>query len=100
MTVQLQWTPVPNALSYNVYRSVFSGMNYDMIATNVAPVASGNVPPPNPGYTDGPGNLINGQNYFYVVTSVDTDGESTYSNEIAAVTPAPSGIPVVTATIS
>lgn len=75
-------------------------MNYDKIATNVAPVASGNIPPPNPGYTDGPGNLINGQDYYYVVTSVSSDGESTYSNEIAAVTPAGPGIPVVTAIVS
>jgi len=88
MQVNLSWAAVPNALYYNVYRSPFSGGPYDLIAQSN----------PNPGqnpsssqvqttYQDGPGNLANGVNYYYVVSAVTVDGESPYSAEFTATYP-------------
>ena len=75
--VTLNWSPVTGAadvLSYNVRRAVGSGESYSLIATNVGLV----------GFTDT--SLINGTNYYYVVSAVNSLGEST--NSIAAsVTP-------------
>ena len=66
---------------------------------------------PNPGQTpnqaqitttfvDGPGNLVNGQSYFYVVSAVTVDGESPYSAEIAATAPAQPSSPAGSAIVS
>lgn len=84
MQVALSWTAVPNALSYNVYRSQTSGSGYQLIFTTLTANS----------YTDGPQNLDNSTNYFYVTTSVTADGESAFSNEYAAV---PAGFPVAPA---
>ncbi len=80
MQVNLSWPAVANALYYNIYRSPLTGGPYNLIAQSN----------PNPGqnptstqvqttYQDGPGNLINGQNYYYRVTTVTVDGESAYT---------------------
>lgn len=86
MQVLLSWTAVPNALSYNVYRSQTSGSGYQLIFTTLTSNS----------YTDGPANLTNGVNYYYVVTSVTADGESAFSNQYTATAPvfptAPSGL--------
>lgn len=86
MQVALSWSAVPNAVSYNVYRSQTSGSGYQLIFTTLTSNS----------YTDGPANLTNGQDYFYCVTSVTADGESAFSNEYPAVAPAfpvaPSGL--------
>jgi hypothetical protein len=100
--VNLSWGPVANALYYRIYRGVMSGGPYTLAAQSN----------PNPGntststqivttYQDGPGNLVNGQNYYYVITTVTVDGESPYSTEIAALAPsAPSAPAVNTAVVS
>jgi fibronectin type 3 domain-containing protein len=78
MQVALTWAANPVALSYNVYRSITSGANFEPIAYTVT----------QPAYTDGPGGLVNGQSYFYVVSAVTLDGESTPSNQFPAPAPA------------
>src|SRR5215469_7691793 len=100
MQVNLSWNSVPNALFYNIYRSTFTGGPYLLVAQSN----------PNPGlnpsasqvmstFQDGPGNLVNGTDYFYVVTTVTVDGESAYSSEYHAVAPvqpsAPTGLTAV-----
>ena len=88
MQVILSWQSVPNALFYRVYRGTSSGGPYILIGQSN----------PNPGmtnananilttYQDGPGNLVNGINYYYVVSSVTQDGESPYSAEFAGIWP-------------
>lgn len=80
MQVALSWTAVPNALSYNVYRSQTSGSGYQLIFTTLTTNS----------YTDGPENLTNGTTYYYVTTAVTADGESAFSNQYTAV---PAGFP-------
>ena len=94
MQVNLSWAAKPNALFYRVYRGTSSGGPYQLIGQSN----------PNPGqtsasssivttYQDGPNNLVNGQNYYYVVAAVTQDGESAYSSEYAAIWPgAPSAV--------
>ncbi len=102
MQVALSWNSVPNALYYKIYRGVISGGPYQLIAQ------SNPNPGNNPGsgqvittYTDGPGNLVNGINYYYVVTSVTADGESAYSSQYTASWPgAPSSPTGLTATVT
>ncbi|MGC3960998.1 MAG: discoidin domain-containing protein [Verrucomicrobiota bacterium] len=69
--VILNWSAVSGATSYNVKRSTVSGSGYTVIATNV-----GNV-----GYTDT--GLVNGTTYYYVVSAVNSLGESANSKEAA-----------------
>lgn len=100
MQVNLSWSPVANALFYNIYRGTITGGPYIQIAqTNPNPGQ-------NPGsgqvvttFQDGPGNLVNGTTYFYRISTVTADGESAYSAEITATAPAqppaPTGITVV-----
>lgn len=85
MQVNLSWQPVTDALFYKIYRSVFSGGPYDLLAQS----NPNQQMTPNNGsqiltYQDGPNNMENAQDYFYVVSSVTVDGESSYSNEFAA----------------
>ena len=88
MQVNLSWAAVPNALYYRIYRSTFSGGPYQLIGqSNPNPglsAAAGNIVTT---YQDGPGNLTNGISYFYVVTTVTTDGESAYSSQYTATWP-------------
>ncbi|WP_128895713.1 Kelch repeat-containing protein [Longirhabdus pacifica] len=70
--VTLNWNEVTDADTYNVYRSLTSGGSYTSVATNVYGTS----------YVDSP--LTNGTTYYYVVTAVNEDGESAYSNEASA----------------
>ena len=74
--VTLNWSPVTgaaDALSYNVRRAVGSSGSYSLIATNVGLV----------GFTDT--NASNGTTYFYVVSAVNSLGESVNSTPVSVV---------------
>ena len=78
-TVTLTWvaSPSPNLQGYRVYRSQTSGGPYANVSG--APVASLQ-------FTDS--SVANGQDYFYVVTSVDSNGlESVPTSEVSAQIP-------------
>lgn len=78
-TVILTWTPSSGATSYNVKRSLTSGGRYATVA-NVA------------GTNAADAHLAYSTSYYYVVSAVDSDGESTNSGEASATTgglPAP-----------
>jgi fibronectin type 3 domain-containing protein len=79
-TVNLFWDASSSSVTgYNVYRGEQSGGPYTKI--NTAPVAGTT-------YTDS--SVQAGQTYYYVTTSVGTDGmESGYSNQGTAVIPTP-----------
>ena len=70
--VSLTWTAVSNATSYNVKRSTTAGGTYTTIASNVTDVS----------YVDT--SVTNGTTYYYVVTAVNSAGESNTSNEASA----------------
>jgi hypothetical protein len=93
MQVNLSWAVVTNALFYRVYRGTSSGGPYQLIGqSNPNPSmtsASANIVTT---FQDGPGNLVNGVDYFYVVSSVSQDGESPYSSEFHAVWPGAPGV--------
>ena len=75
--VALNWLAVTGAadvLSYNVRRATGSGGSYSLVATNVGLV----------GFTDI--NLTNGTTYYYVVSAVNSLGESSNSPAVS-VTP-------------
>lgn len=80
-SVDLSWNASgsQDVVGYNVYRGQKSGGPYSMINGSLDPSLN---------YTD---NTVNaGQTYYYVVTSVDTNGlESGYSNQSKAVVPTP-----------
>lgn len=102
MQVNLSWASVANALYYNIYRSTIAGGPYLLVAQSN----------PNPGlnpsaaqvvnsYQDGPGNLVNGTNYYYVVTAVTLDGEGAYSAQFTATWPgAPATVTGLTGVVS
>lgn len=96
MQVNLSWQAVPNCLFYRIYRGVQSGGPYVLAGTsNPNP---GQIPTPNNSqvvttFQDGPGNLVNGQDYYYVVTAVTPDGETAYSSEFHAAPPSAGSIP-------
>jgi glucose/arabinose dehydrogenase len=73
--VALSWTPVPNTTSYRVKRSTVSGTEA-VIATGITGTA----------FQDA--DVVRGQTYFYVVSSVGALGESANSGE-ASVTLSP-----------
>jgi hypothetical protein len=79
-SVNLFWNASSSSvIGYNVYRGGQSGGPYSKI--NATPVAGTS-------YTDS--SVQAGQTYYYVTTSVGTDGmESSYSNQCTAVIPAP-----------
>jgi hypothetical protein len=79
-TVSLSWDVSPeNVRGYNVYRSELSGGPFAPLTSN---------PIPNLDYVDN--NVASGQEYFYVVTSVNHGGhESVHSEEISVVIPNP-----------
>lgn len=76
--VNLTWSAVANALSYNVKRSTTSGIGYSLIASNVAAV----------GYFDS--TASGGATSYYVVSAINGGGESANSIEAGAATSAPS----------
>jgi hypothetical protein len=101
MQVNLTWSAVANALFYRIYRSIFTGGPYTLIAqSNPNPNGTPNASLTQVTYQDGPGNLVNGQSYFYRVSTVTVDGESSYSTpETAAVAPLQPPAPVVSTAV-
>jgi hypothetical protein len=77
-SVLLTWIASGSGVSgYNVYRSTVSGGGYTKL--NGGPVGATS-------YTDS--NVQSGMTYYYVTTSVDSNGdESTYSNQASALIP-------------
>ncbi|SHI65986.1 fibronectin type III domain-containing protein [Propionispora hippei] len=71
--VTLNWDVVIDAIGYNIKRSTTAEGPY---TTTVASNVSGT------SYVDT--NVVNGTIYYYVVTAVNTDGESANSNEASA----------------
>jgi len=70
--VNLTWTGVSGAVSYNIYRSTIEGGLYEKIATETTT-----------NYNDT--TVTNGLKYVYAVTTVDSAGnESLLSNEVSA----------------
>ena len=74
--VDLSWNAASGATSYNVKRSTVSGGPYSTIATDVATTSFADT------------TAVNGTTYFYVVSAVNSAGESPNSNQASA-TPAP-----------
>ena len=67
----LSWSTVPDTVTYNVKRSTTSGGPYQTLSSSIAP-----------SYTDL--YISNGTTYYYVVSAVNSFGESSNSNEISA----------------
>lgn len=83
--VTLTWNASQGAVSYTVKRSSSANGTYTEIASNVTGTA----------YTDT--SVANGTTYYYVVTAVNTVGESQPSAQVSAAPAAPVGDkPVVT----
>jgi hypothetical protein len=78
-TITLSWTASPGATSYNVKRAIKSGGPYTQLASATSAT-----------YTDS--SVTNGTKYYYVVSSINTAGESANSREVSA-TPAPTAAP-------
>jgi fibronectin type 3 domain-containing protein len=76
-TVTLDWSPSPNATSYNIRRSVTNGSGFSLIATNLATTS----------YIDT--SATNWTTYYYVATAVGAGGESAYSPEASAMPQSP-----------
>lgn len=83
--VTLSWIAVDGATSYNVKRSTTAGGTYTTIASNVTDTS----------YIDT--SVTNGTTYYYVVTAVNADGESSNSNEASAT---PEGIRLLRITMN
>jgi fibronectin type 3 domain-containing protein len=73
--VSLSWTAASGASSYHVKRSITSGAETQIAA------------PTSNSYTDT--GLTNGTKYFYVVSAVNSGGESANSSEVSATPSAP-----------
>jgi fibronectin type 3 domain-containing protein len=80
--VALSWTASSGATSYHVKRATVSGGPYAQVA---APTAT----------SDTDTGLTNGTTYFYVVSAVNSAGESANSAQVSA-TPAAAALPDVT----
>lgn len=75
--VSLSWTGSTGVTSYNVKRSTTSGGPYSNVATGVTSTS----------FTDT--GLTNGTTYFYLVSAVNSNGESGNSNQASATPMAP-----------
>lgn len=71
--IDLSWTASPETVSYNVKRSITTGGSYVNIASGVTATS----------YNDT--GLSEGTPYYYVVTAVNTNGESENSEEANAI---------------
>jgi fibronectin type 3 domain-containing protein len=80
--VSLSWATTSGATLYHVKRSIASGGPYTQIAT-----------PASTSYTDG--SLTNGTMYYYVVSAVNSTGESANSVQVSAQPVAPTQVPTV-----
>lgn len=69
--VDLNWTSVSNAVTYNVKRSLTSGGPFETIATVTSTT-----------YTDI--DVINGITYYYEITAANEDGDGAPSNQVSA----------------
>jgi hypothetical protein len=72
----LGWDAVPGASSYHLKRSTTDGGPYTVIANVVLPVYTNN-------------GVANGTTYYYVVSAVNSAGESTNSSQALAIPNAP-----------
>lgn len=77
--VTLTWNAVAGATGYNVKRAGAAGGSYTTIQSNFSGTS----------YTDT--GLTNGTTYYYVVSAVNTGGESPNSNEVPATPQKPDG---------
>jgi len=69
--VDLSWTPLPGAASYNVKRSTTSGGPYTVVSSPVFLSSFADM------------TVSNGQTYYYVVSAVNAEGESANSAEVS-----------------
>jgi hypothetical protein len=81
--VALSWNSSSGATCYNVKRSTTSGSGYATIASHVTTIS----------YTDT--TAVNGTTYYYVVSAVNSSGESANSSQVSA-TPEPPAPPTPT----
>jgi len=72
--VQLTWSAVPGATGYNVQRSTTNGGPYTLVGTTVAT-----------NYNDTA--VLNGFTYYYVVTALNSAGDSLPSGQVQAIPP-------------
>ncbi|MBW5449425.1 glycoside hydrolase [Cohnella sp. CFH 77786] len=79
--VALSWTASSGAASYNVKRATTSGGPYTTVATGITST----------GYTNT--GLTNGTTYFYVVSAVNSAGESANSAQASATPSGGTGMP-------
>ncbi|MGA9526807.1 MAG: choice-of-anchor D domain-containing protein [Terriglobales bacterium] len=76
-TVNLSWSPTPEATGYNVYRCVTASCTYAKVNASV-----------DPDVTFADSTVAAGQTYSYVATSVTSDGqESGYSTPVEVAVP-------------
>ncbi len=68
----LTWLASPGATGYNVKRSTSSGGTYTTVAPNVAGLSYTNT------------GLVNGTTYYYVITALNSAGQSTNSLQVIA----------------
>src|ERR1700722_19967054 len=78
--VTLTWTASAGATGYNVKRATTSGGPYTQLAA-----------PSSNGYTDS--SVTNGRTYYYVVSAINSTGESANSAQVSATPRAPSVSP-------
>jgi hypothetical protein len=78
--VTLTWTASSGATGYNVKRATKAGGPYTLLAA-----------PTTPGYTDS--SVTNGTTYYYVVSALNSAGESANSAEVSATPKGPSAPP-------
>lgn len=79
--VTVSWNSVNGATSYNIYWSATSGVT-KTTGTRISGITSP--------YTHA--GLTNGTTYFYILTALNSYGESSKSNEVSATPKAPGGI--------
>jgi fibronectin type 3 domain-containing protein len=70
----LSWSAVPDAATYNIMNATTPGGPYNLVVNQIATT-----------YTDR--NVVNGMTYYYIVTAVNSFGQSAGSPQVA-VTPA------------
>jgi hypothetical protein len=85
--VTLGWSTVSSATSYNIYRSDTPGGSRTKIASGLSSTSYRNT------------GRNNGTPYYYVVTAVNTEGESTPSSEVSATPDAVSGPITISGTV-
>ena len=85
--IALSWSASSGATSYHVKRSTHSGGPYTQVGT-----------PTDTTFTDT--RLTNGTTYFYVVSALNTKGESANSTQVSATPKSPVTVPAVPAGLS